>query len=56
MSDREQWASFWLPIGGTHTEQLHGSGDPSLNLTGIASLQETWLQVPPDVGRVWCIG
>ena len=56
MTDREQWAPFWFPIGGTYTEQLHGRGDPTLNLTGIASLQETWLQVPPNDGRVWSIG
>lgn len=56
MSDREQWAPFWFPIGGTYTEQLHGSGDTSLNLTGITSLQETRLPVPANYGRVWSIG
>jgi glycosidase len=53
MSDREQWAPFWFPIGGDYREQLHGDAEPQLNLSGITAWQETWLRLPPSYGRVW---
>ena len=27
--------------------------EPQLNLSGVAALQETWLAIPPNYGRVW---
>jgi 1,4-alpha-glucan branching enzyme len=53
MSDREQWAPFWFPIGGTYQEQLHGDKEAQLNLNGVTAWQETWVAVPPHYGRVW---
>jgi 1,4-alpha-glucan branching enzyme len=53
MSDREQWAPFWFPIGGNYREQLHGDAEPQLNLSGITAWQQTWLRLPPSYGRVW---
>ena len=49
-SDVDQSVPFWFPIGGSYLEELHG-GD--LNLTEIAPLQETSLQIPSHYGRVW---
>jgi 1,4-alpha-glucan branching enzyme len=53
MTGQEQWAPFWFPIAGNYGEQLHGSQEPQLNLNGVAALQETWLAIPPNYGRVW---
>jgi hypothetical protein len=56
VGDQEQWAPFWFPIAGDYREGLHGFDEPGLNLKGVASLQETWLRVPPHYGRVWSTG
>ena len=53
MSGQQQWAPFWFPIGGNYQEQLHGAEEPQLNLSGVGALQETWLAIPPNYGRVW---
>ena len=53
MSGQQQWAPFWFPIGGNYQEQLHGAEEPQLNLSGVGVLQETWLAIPPNYGRVW---
>jgi hypothetical protein len=53
MSGQQQWAPFWFPIAGIYQEQLHGAEEPQLNLSGVAALQETWLAIPPNYGRVW---
>lgn len=52
-SDAVQWVPFWFPLAGAYTEMLHGIADPSLDLNGIVSLQETWLELPPNYGRIW---
>ena len=56
VTDQEQWVPFWFPIAGSYKEGLHGAANPGLNLNNVASLQETWLQVPPNYGRVWSTG
>lgn len=53
MGGQEQWAPFWFPIAGNFQEQLHGAQEPQLNLSGVGALQETWLAIPPNYGRVW---
>jgi 1,4-alpha-glucan branching enzyme len=53
MTGQQQWAPFWFPIAGNYAEQLHGGQEPQLNLNGVAALQETWLAIPPNYGRVW---
>ncbi|MEB3240040.1 MAG: alpha-amylase family glycosyl hydrolase [Cyanobacteriota bacterium] len=53
MSGEQQWAPFWFPIAGSYQEQLHGAQEPQLNLSGVGALQETWLAIPPNYGRVW---
>ena len=53
MSGQEQWAPFWFPIAGNYQEKLHGGEEPQLNLSGVGALQETWLAIPPNYGRVW---
>lgn len=50
IGDTDQTVPFWFPIGGNYVEELHGGG---LNLSGIVSLQETMLTVPPHYGRIW---
>ena len=53
MSGQEQWAPFWFPIAGNYVEQLHGTQEPQLNLNGVGALQQKWLAIPANYGRVW---
>ena len=53
MGGQAQWAPFWFPIAGNYVEQLHGVQEPQLNLNGVTALQETWLAIPANYGRVW---
>ena len=49
-SDQEQSAPFWFPVGGDYREELHGG---ALNLRGVRALEETWLTIPSNYGRIW---
>jgi maltooligosyltrehalose trehalohydrolase len=49
-SDQEQAAPFWFPVAGNYREELHGGG---LDLDGVRALEETWLTIPSNYGRVW---
>jgi glycosidase len=48
--DADQTVSFWFPIGGNYSEELHGGG---LNLNAVVPLQETLITVPSHYGRIW---
>jgi len=43
-------APFWFPLAGDYVEELEGGG---LGLTGIRALEETWLLIPSNYGRIW---
>ena len=49
-SDQDVWAPFWFPIAGDYVEELHGG---ALGLSDVRALEETWLLVPSNYGRVW---
>ncbi|HEX7668342.1 MAG TPA: hypothetical protein VF395_02105, partial [Polyangiaceae bacterium] len=49
-TDEDVWAPFWFPIAGDYVEDLEGG---ALGLNGVRALEETWLLVPSNYGRVW---
>lgn len=46
--DTAQTVPFWFPIGGSYREELHGE-----NLHDVPQLQETWITIPGNYGRIW---
>jgi maltooligosyltrehalose trehalohydrolase len=50
-SDVDQTVPFWFPIGGEYREELHGVD----SLHGVIQLQQRWLTVPSNYGRVWTV-
>jgi maltooligosyltrehalose trehalohydrolase len=51
--DADQTVSFWFPIGGNYSEELHGG---TLSLNAVVPLQETLITVPSHYGRIWTTG
>ena len=50
--DSEQSVPFWFPIGGRYVEELHGG---NFDLAQVSPLQETWLTIPSNYGRIWTL-
>ena len=50
VGDVDQTVPFWFPITGNYVEELHGG---TLDLHGVAALQQTSLTVPSHYGRIW---
>jgi 1,4-alpha-glucan branching enzyme len=52
VGDTAQSVPFWFPIAGDYVEELHGG---ALDLKNVPALQQVWLNIPPNYGRIWTL-
>jgi 1,4-alpha-glucan branching enzyme len=48
-SDQDQTVPFWFPLAGEYREELHGLD----SLNHVPALEERWITVPSNYGRIW---